>query len=128
MRAFILATMLMAAPAAAADQFDLVCKGQYRVRPNGGLTSRDIRFRLDLVTKSWCRDSCTQVRTIQAVEQGKIVLRHQQEERPRLLSFSEIDRVAGTYRDFSAGGGRSFWDEEGRCEVAPFSGFPTAKF
>ena len=127
MRTIILATMLVATPAAA-DQFDLVCQSQYSVKPGGRTTAREIRFRIDLSVPSWCRDKCTKVEAIQAVEQGKIVLYSSSPDTlRRVRSFAEIDRVSGAYRDYS-GGIDSYWDERGSCAVAPFSGFPTTKF
>ncbi len=129
MRAMILAAAMIASPVAAADQFDLVCKGQYKERPNSGWKPVEVRYRIDIPAKSWCFESCRSAQQIQSIEGGKLVLfRPDPADRRSGYATHEIDRVSGNYSRTQNRGIGSFWEEEGHCEPADFSGFPSPKF
>lgn len=129
MRILILGLALFSATAAAAEQqFDLVCKGQYRERVNGTWKPNEARFRIDLSAQAWCTEDCKEVRKIASVETGKIVLiRSDPTNRLSPSALHEIDRVTGVYKGYVSGNG-TFWEEESACTSEPFSGMPTAKF
>ena len=127
MRALVIALALIGTPAAAAgEQFDLVCEGRFKPRINARWRPTESRYRIDLSTSAWCNGQCTEVRQIASIETGKIIL-SRSSPGERLYALHELDRVAGTYQHYFSGG-LSFHREEGRCTVAPFSGFPSARF
>jgi hypothetical protein len=121
MRALVLALTMIATPAAAADQFDLVCEGKV------GALSFSARYRVNLATREWCEDSCERTRGISAVTARTIVLYNK-------LKASDLDsearisinRETGEWSDYYSSPDQG-WDEIGKCEVAPFSGFPVVK-
>lgn len=119
MRVIILAAIAaIASPATAADQFDLVCAGKNSGKPI------EKHYRVDLSAKQWCQDKCTAVEAISDVQPAKIVFRSKPKafERDDLI-VEEVDRTTGAWRDWIM----PWWVSNGTCEVAPFSGFSTAK-
>jgi len=129
MRSFIILLGLLATPATASDQFDFVCKGEYRERTNASWTLIESRYRIDLATGAWCNGTCTEVRKIISIDPGEFVLdRTAPGDGDSPYSSHEISRTAGTYRLFASDGHGSYWEEQGRCEPAPFTGMPEQKF
>jgi hypothetical protein len=100
------------------QQFDLICTGtatdaNYRTDP---ITRR---YRVDLAATRWCVAECT-VRPISEVNNTQIVFdeskaayRGDPSER-----LDYVDRTTGKWSFFT-----SYWQGEGTCEPAPFSGF-----
>jgi hypothetical protein len=108
-------------------QFDLQCTGteQRRLTTNPK-EPYTVRYRIDLDAMKWCSTRCG---TIKEVNPEKIIL-ERDEPATSASSVSVIHwlfRASGELVDFYHGGGL-YWDREARCEVAPFSGFPTNKF
>lgn len=108
---------LVAAPAVAADQFDLVCvAGKSRTH-----------FRVDLAQNSWCWDQCKETQKIVSVSQAKIVFVDQ---KPHLQKdptiWNWVDRETGKWTSYSYFPGIDLVPirKEGFCEPGPFTGFP----
>lgn len=129
---FIAAIVAIASPAAAADTFDLVCKGTIKQSINGRPKPYEVRYRIDLAGKRWCREACTKVMAIQAVEAGRIVLLQSDKQHSSdVQAYRWIDHTTGEWNDyFSSKVGLSsvYQDVVGQCDPADFSGFPPAKF
>lgn len=118
MRAFMLAFGLFAAPAMAADQFDLVCK--YGNTP--------VRYRIDVARGEACEKDCARVWPMGLVTSGEIRLLDVNSGDPtRPPETITINRQTGQLRHW-IGGGASAYVETATCEPAPFSGFPASKF
>lgn len=123
MRALILALCAVATPAAAAEQFDLVCEGREQLRPLGKWQPLKLRITVDTTAKGWCVDECSTVLPIASVEAGKIVLTRSDPADRSLYTLRTIDRISGRYD--------SLWNgerQEATCTAAPFSGLPSPKF
>lgn len=127
MRAVFLALALVSVPAAAAEQFDLICKGTYRQAVNGKWRPMEVRLRIDLPSSEWCRDKCSDVRKIAEITSGKITLAQSDRADSRLYSLQTVDRATGEFHFYLNGSG-TFWEEQANCAPAPFSGFPARKF
>jgi len=139
MRSLLLATALVATPVSAAtDQFDLVCRGQQKLSANGRPTPKETRYRIDLARKSWCTDQCKEVRPIQDVSQGQIVIEaHERTNSEDFTVRHTIDRTTGAWTNFYSSAGvrtrmmfspGAWWETNGNCEAAEFSGFPAPRF
>lgn len=140
MRILIMAAALLATPAAATTEqaFDLVCTGQQKLSPNGHSNPKQLRYRIDLVAKSWCREDCGQVKPIQDVSAGQIVIElHERTNNEDYTVRHIIDRTTGAWTDFYSSAGvksrlsyspGAWFDTAGKCEVSTFSGFPARKF
>ncbi|HEX7856088.1 MAG TPA: hypothetical protein VF503_20600 [Sphingobium sp.] len=128
MRALILAVGLIAAPAVAADQFDLVCHGEVKHSPDGKWRPIDFRYRIDLVSRRWCDSECNGASDIAEVSDLQITLAANDQKYPgRIYESSWIDRLNGDLHYIYSGGLGSFEERRGKCEVAPFSGFPAVQ-
>ncbi len=116
MRALVLCLALIATPAAAAEQFDLVCKSKAEVT----------RYRVDLAAREWCWEGCTNgTWRIADVTSSRIVFKDEKTDTSVVSNF--VDRSSGRYSRFNQSRFGTF-SSQGTCEVAPFSGFPKAKF
>ena len=120
MRALALALCLIATPAMAAEQFDLVCTAKK--------TSE--RYRVDLARGEWCFGECDFVQKVASVTSGLIVL---SEHRPAFdgdkIAANRINRVSGEWEWYNFDTKLMVsMDHKGKCEPAPFSGMPAAKF
>lgn len=120
MRALVIALALIATPAAAAERFDLVCKGKKNTVEH---------YRIDLDRGEWCSDKCEMIQKISSVTSGLIVLAEHQPGYPGdRTSYNRINRVTGEWEWFHRDPRFvETQDIKGSCEVAPFSGFPDAK-
>lgn len=112
-----LALSLMPGQATAADQFDLLC-----VSTKG----EKLHYRVDLAAREWCWEECKfGTWRIADVTSSRIVFKD--EATARSIVSNVVDRASGTFsrynRDLSGTSASS-----GKCEPAPFSGFPKAKF
>lgn len=128
MKLVILAAIAaIATPAAAADQFDLVCTGMNK---DTSLASRKPiakHYRVDLTSGRWCQDNCSATEPIASVAQDKIIFRSQAKQYARdTLIIEEVNRVNGEWTDviFGAPPNGNYWNTSGKCEPAQFSGFP----
>lgn len=126
MRALVLALGLVAVPALAADQFDLLCTGG-----RGGRET--MHYRLDLARGEYCFGKCESIAKIAGVTSGMITL---YDDQPKFSgdtrSYNTINRITGEWRwyNFSPRLSVAAMDITGSCELDDFSGFPmlTRKF
>jgi len=128
MRAFLLVLSLLATPAMAADQFDLVCKGQQRTSAAGKWKPYEVRYRVDLSEMVYCRFNCKTLETVESADAARIVFQSVQGRPGSTTALHYVDRSDGNWRYFLSGPVGLIGDAEGHCEAAPFSGFPAAKF
>lgn len=120
MRALALALSLIATPAIAAEQFDLVCTGD----------KDTMRYRIDLAAGEYCFNDCGRVMKIAEVTSGMLTLHR---DKPTLTepatAYATINRSTGEWRWYSYDPRYShIMDIQGKCEMAPYSGMPRAKF
>lgn len=127
---FVLLFALISTPAAAADQFDLVCKGEWRFGPTDPYEPHDFRLRVDLAAKKYCELDCKVLKPIEDVQPQRIVFRTATEiERASdTLVYHYVDRTNGNFRQFLSSQHPYHWqDLKGTCEPATFSGFGEEK-
>lgn len=116
MRFLALSMALLASPAAAADQFDLVCRSK----------DETVRYRVDLATKEWCWEQCRfGTWRIADVTSSRIVFKDEKTDTSTVTNT--VDRSTGINRRFNRNRYSTF-ASSADCEIAPFSGFPKAKF
>lgn len=120
MRALALALCLVSTPALAAEQFDLLCKGDRETR----------QYRIDLTSGEYCFDKCVRIMKIAEVTAGMITLYNDKPTvREPATSYNTINRLTGEWRWYNYDPRYStIQDVQGTCERKPFSGMPTAKF
>jgi len=121
------AASLAAAPAMAANQFDLVCKGQQKLARDGAPQPVEAHYRVDLAAGSWCRDQCVGVDKIAAAGPDRIAFKAHPKAGDQDEEIDEsFERTSGKWIDLYAGPypPGEFASTEGKCEVAAFSGFP----
>lgn len=118
---------LVATPAMAADQFDLVCSGRWHERVNAKWKPAQYRYRVDLAASKWCEGSCDGTSQITNVTDLVITLTDKKRDRFNDLTESHwISRQTGDlHYTYLADG--LFEEREGKCTVAAFSGFPEPK-
>lgn len=113
--------LLMATPAVAADQFDLVCTAKKTV----------VRYRVDLATGEYCDGNCTETRKIAAISSATLTLF---DRRPAYRGDwegkTEVNRTTGSWsvNSYSPKTQPFPFQQNGLCEPADFSGFPQHKF
>ena len=128
----IMLAAMLASPAMAADQFDLVCKGTVKEAVAGRPKPTEVRYRIDIDAREWCRDACTETYPIAAVEPGNLVLReHVPERRGDFRSYQTVDRTSGAWADYFndfQGLNGLYFETTGVCTADAFGGFPAKKF
>jgi hypothetical protein len=107
--------------------FNLVCSGTLRSGPIGVALPEEggepfaITYRIDLSSRLWCSDPCNATEPVAEIVDGAILLRDQH--RPsgsHVIVFTpRTGRFADTLNEDDFAVLRS-----GRCEPAPFEGFP----
>lgn len=131
MRALFLAFGLVATPAMAADQFDLVCQTEAKHSINGRWAKEELRYRVDLGALRWCQGACNGTDEVVEVKDTQLTLINRE---PKLSSAPTellwIDRQSGALSYIRTGGIGNYEQRRGRCERTAFSGFPavTRKF
>ncbi len=130
MRAILVAVGLglLASPAYAADQFDLICKGRHKTSRLGSWKPYELRYRVDLATKAYCAGQCAEARTIADISAAEITFDRQPTPNSAVALQHRVNRTTGEWRYYLASPTGLIQDAEGRCEAAPFSGLPDAKF
>jgi hypothetical protein len=136
MKSAIPATLLLvfAGPVAAADQFDLICKGTLETSSVTGDQTKpfETHLRIDLQLGKYCEQACRAHFDIASIHPGALLLTDKRVDAPSEDSFTrvEINRSTGDYR------GASGWrvpnrpeltvslKYTGTCEAQAFSGFP----
>ena len=119
MRALFFALGLIASPAIAApDQFDLVCT-----------SGKDVtRYRVDLARNEACADTCDRVWKMGEATSGQLKLIDRTPAyRGDLEERSIVNRSTGAWH-YTMTLRPIAHQKDGKCEAAPFSGFPAAKF
>jgi len=125
MKALILILGLLGTPALAADQFDLVCKGQERYSVVGRWKPASYRYRIDLQSLRWCSGTCDGTSKIEDVSDGVITL--SDKKREPFNSSTEthwIGRRKGDLHYAYSSGPGLYEEREAQCEPAEFTGFP----
>lgn len=119
MRWIVALAMVVATPAAAADQFDLVCTGD----------DEPWHYRIDLTKGEWCADDCKTTFALASVTSATLTIKEQQ---PKFRGddriVNSVNRVTGEwyfYRDLPKIGFSKV--VKGECKPAPFSGFGADK-
>jgi hypothetical protein len=124
---------MIGAAAAAAAAFNLVCSGTISTEDYSGPKPPEpyrYEYRIDLDAKKWCESDCPVLHDVAAAQATAIMLEPRKDvDTPTRREFylGEIDRVTGRHSIISTSGrgaGILIMKWEGRCESAPFSGFP----
>lgn len=118
---------------AVAAAFNLVCTGTTYI--GAGMTALkkenqsaySATFRIDLDAERWCSGECTTTEHIYAIGQTKIMLKLEQDEKIGSESFISLNREDGSILDRTKVNDFMIMNM-GKCERAPFTGFPTRKF
>ncbi|MFN3858150.1 MAG: hypothetical protein ACK4RV_10390 [Caulobacter sp.] len=119
---------LVAAPALAADQFDLLCTGTVKWRATGAAEPWSSRYRVDLAAKIWCQGECTETRPLVSADNSRIVfVERDAPGQRRDLEWHRVSRTTGKLTHYVSSGSL-YMDVEANCEPAAFSGMPRAKF
>lgn len=116
--ALAIGLLCFAAPASAADQFDLLCNGDGEAQ----------HYRIDLIRGEWCFGKCENVQRIASFTSGMITLaEHRPAYQGDSTSYNRVNRLTGewTWYNFDPRY-TAVMDIKGTCEPAPFSGFGTA--
>lgn len=120
----------MIAPAVAAiAAFNLICTGTLRTGPVGlampesGGEPFAITYRIDLASRLWCSDACDEPEPLALVTDTEIMLR--EAHRPNGSHVIIVGRQLGLFADTFINGSTATL-RSGRCEQAPFTGFPIA--
>ena len=112
---------LAAASVVGAEQFDLLCSGKVEDRTTYKSKPIERRYHVDLAKGQFCYDNCT-IRPIAEVNNSIITFEQTKAaykgDTSRNLDF--VRRTDGYWTFFT-----SYWSGEGRCEPAPFTGFPS---
>ena len=132
MRGLVIVAAMLAAPAAAAsDQFDLICAGQYKDHLMAKPAPVERRFRVDLARGEWCSGPCGSVSAFASVTTGTLIMAKAER---RLPSDTEkivrVDRSTGEWYEFEdvRRPYRLVAWSKGTCQRAPFTGLPAPKF
>lgn len=121
MKTLPLSLALLATPAAAADQFDLVCRGS-EADPRGIEKTYGARFRVDLSAMKYCEDVCSERTKIAKVNENYIIFSDLND--PALgRVYMSVDRRTGEL-DGEASVGPARFVTKATCERREFSGFP----
>lgn len=116
-----LSLLLLGSPAAAADQFDLICRGKSEVREIVA------HYRVDVMTMQYCAGECAKPEKIQAATSELITFYDLPHDSPsdgrHYISFNRLSSVWRWY-EYTPGANDRIQDIVGRCEVLNFSGFP----
>lgn len=107
---------LMASPAMAADQFDLLCS----------FGKTPVRYRIDIPRGEACEGDCTRVWKMGPVTAGEIRLLDTLSSAEEVPQTITINRQTGALKHWI--GGRRSLTEQAICEPTKFSGFPPPKF
>lgn len=118
----------MPAPALTAlAAFNLICTGTLRTGPIGlampeaGGEPYTITYRVDLASNLWCSDECASLEPIVLVTDTELLLREAHV--PSGGRTTIVGRLVGLFADTSIDGNIATL-RSGRCEQAPFTGFP----
>ena len=120
-----------AAPARAANQFDLKCSGTQELKTGAPKTAWKETFRFDLDAKRWCRGACKTAAAVDLVTADEITV---MDSRSTIGGPAEtmlsVSRTTGQAREYLNSGwaGGAFYIAEGICTKDLYSGMPGTKF
>lgn len=128
MRRIALLIACLAAPALAADQFDLACRGSRLLKRDGAGEPYAFRVRVDLAARRWCLDDCRLVMDINTVEPDRIVFQDDLilNTREEATRDATLDRRTNAFRRILiiARPEESYSKVEATCTVQPFTALP----
>ena len=131
MRVFALLMFAVAAPAFAADQFDLACQGTRMTARAGPSTPYAFKMHVDLAARKWCMDACARTVDVVRVEGDKVVFQddlivNTREETTRDTS---LDRKSGALHQtlISARPEESYQKVDATCTTQAFTPFPRGR-
>lgn len=123
--------LTVAAPAFAANQFDLKCTGTQEKRTGTPPVAWSETFRIDLDARRWCRGACKTAAAISSITADEITIADSRATiggpADTMLSIS---RTTGQVREYVEAGwsGAAFDLAKGTCTRDLYSGLPGAKF
>ena len=82
-----------------------------------------ITYRVDLAGRQWCEDGCAITEPLASADASEVVLRDEQG--PDGSHYVRIGRQSGLFTDTLIEGTTATL-RSGRCEEAPFTGFPVS--
>jgi len=118
---------------AVAAAFNLVCSGTTYIGAGMDALKKENQsayaatFRIDLDAERWCAGDCKTTEHIYAIGLTKIMLKLERDEKIPSESFISLNREDGSVLDRSKVADFMIM-HIGKCERAPFSGFPIRKF
>lgn len=118
---------MLAAALPAIAAFNLICTGTLRTGPVGLALPESagepytVTYRIDLASRTWCEADCAETEPLADVSETELTLRESY--RPAGSHVIIVGRLAGIFAD-TAIEGRIATLRSGRCEQAPFTGFP----
>lgn len=118
---------------AAAAAFNLVCSGTSFVGEGLAALKKENQtpynqiFRIDLAAGRWCLGSCETTDSIYNINSTKIMLKYEHDDKLGSESFILLNREDGTILDRTKLEAFMIMNT-GKCDPAPFSGFPARKF
>lgn len=128
----LMAAALLAGEAQAADQFDLVCKGDVRTSIYSKKRAPyQARYRIDLAQKLWCMNECSGVHHLADITPSRISFEDKEDPLKHRTIYHYVERGNGAWTDYDSDLGPypSVFDVKGVCDPAPFSGIdPQTKF
>lgn len=131
MRRFALLLLGVAAPAFAADQFDLACQGMRTTTRQGQGQPFSTRVHVDVAAQQWCQDACERVTAIAAATDDQLTLQDDSVLNTREESTTEasFDRRTNAFRQLriTERPEVSYSRFEGSCTIQPFTPFPKAR-
>lgn len=110
--------------------FNLICTGTMvtagGAQGNGSQPSR-IEIRVDLSSRRFCYDDCRETQPIYSVSGTEIILRNETIPSESFSYFHRVNRESGASFSSVRMDGVTI-TSTGRCEPAPFTGFPARRF
>ena len=120
----------MTAALAAVAAFNLVCSGTTFIgdikKENQSAYSET--FRIDLDERRWCAGTCETTNQVFSVSTTEIILKLEQDKETGYESFISLNRENGSILDRNKINYQLIYMHTGKCERAPFTGFPARKF
>ncbi|WP_292035551.1 MULTISPECIES: hypothetical protein [unclassified Brevundimonas] len=133
--ASIAATLAAAAtPSLASPQFNLVCEGR-RILSNDHAEPFTTTLRVDLERRYWCRDECAGALEIDTIgdafvtfmDRPSLTIADNNREATPTKEYLGVSRENGVFAEMRWSLHGDKFSAYGRCEVAPFTGFPEVR-
>lgn len=115
---------------AAVTAFNLVCSGTTFIGDvkKENQSAYAATFRIDLNAKRWCVGQCETTSPIFGISSTQIILKLEEDKNSGYESFISLNRENGAILDRTKIDYKPFIMQSGKCERAPFTGFPAIKF